>query len=640
MSPLVATSTAQKSNRASDLPFYLVLLAATLGAYLQVADFSFIDYDDPTFVAKNLHLQHGLTISAMLWALKSTYAANWLPLTWVSYMLDYQLHGLDAGWYHLTNVFLHTLSVLLLYRVLNQMTGTRWCSAFVAFIFALHPVHIEPVVWISERKEVLCGVFWVLTISAYVHYVNHPSTGRYLAVAGLLCGGLLSKAMIVTLPFALLLLDVWPLNRLNRTSARGLCLEKVPLLALSGIASLITFFAQKGGGSVSSIELVPLHLRISNSLISYVVYVIKFVWPTNLAVIYPFRADFRWWQVLGAGLILALVTAFTLFEIKRRPYLAVGWLWFLGILFPVVGLVQIGTQSRADRYCYIPFIGLSIVVAWGAAEISARWKWRKPITAIALTAVCSAAFLTTRNQIGHWRDSITLFEHALDVTPANWVAHNGVAHTLLAEGRVEEAVPHLEASLSIEPNAPESHVMLGDALGRLDRMDAAEAQFRDAVRLQPDNPDAVEGLGMILTEKGEMNEALVHLLQAIRMRPDDPDSHYNLGRSYALSGRPAKAITEFSETVRLIPDDAVAHYNLGTALAVEGRLAEAGQQFREATRINPGYLKARLGLANILVNLGHCDEAVKDLKEVTRQEPDSEEARVLLERCGPHLQGR
>ncbi len=624
-------------NRAREgtagVAIYAGLCLVLLAAYLQVHNFDFIQYDDPEFVANNVHLRDGLSFDAVRWAFTSIYAANWFPLTWISYLGGYQLYGLNSGWHHLTNVALHALNTLLLFGILKRMTGARWRSAFVAFAFALHPLHVEPVVWIAERKEVLSGLFWFLTIWAYLYYLEKPRLYRYGSVVVLFCGGLMSKPMIVTLPFALLLLDFWPLGRWKTIPFRRLILEKLPLLILAAAASVITLIAQQRGGAVSSLELIPLGLRLQNAAISYVIYVLKFLWPTNVSIIYPFYETLPPWQVAGAISVLIAISILTLLETRRRPYLAAGWLWFLGTLVPVIGFIQVGAQSRADRYTYIPFIGLSVILAWGLEEISNLSNWAKPAVIAIAIAACLSWFTATFIDVGYWRNTIAIFEHAIEVTNNNSIAQARLAQGLLFDGRVTEAIPHLEESLRSNPNDPEPHVLLGEALSRSDKLADAAAQFQAAVQLRPSDADAQEGLGMVLTDLGRIAEARPHLLEAIRLRPGDPDSHYNLGRLYGLSGQADQAIAQFAETVRLKPNDAAAHYNLATALAVAGRIDPACDEFRAAMRLKPDYMEAHLSLARLFASLDRCKEAVVELREALRLEPDSADARELLARC-------
>jgi len=620
------TASPPSRNKRVDLFIYCALFVLVSGAYFQVHSFDFIKYDDPEFVVDNVHLRSGLTLDAIRWAMTSLYAANWFPLTWISYMLGYRVYGLNSGWHHLTNVALHVLNTLLLFGILKRMTGARWRSAFVAFAFGLHPMHVEPVAWIAERKEVLSGLFWFLTIWTYLSYLNKPGIYRYLLVVLAFSGGLMSKPMIVTLPFVLLLLDLWPLKRWGTIPTRRIILEKVPLLALSAGVSVISFLAQKSGGAVSSLALIPLSLRIQNAVVSYAIYVLKFLWPGNLSIIYPFDADFPKWQVVAAILALSLATIAAL----RRPFIIVGWLWFLGTLVPVIGFIQVGAQSRADRYTYIPFIGLSIIAAWGLGELS---KMSKQAAIAVAVVVSSAWFAITVMDVGYWRNSIAIFEHAVQVTNNNWMAQTRLAQGLLFDGRVAEAIPYLEESLRLNPDDPESHVILGEAFSKSDKLGDASKQFAAAVRLRPDDADAQEGLGMVFTDLGRLQEARSHLLEAIRLRPDDADSHYNLGRLYGLSGQADHAIAQFAEAVRLKPNDAAGHYNLATALAVAGHVDQACDQFRIAMQLKPDYAEAHLSLARLLASVGRCKEAVVELQEVLRLDPDSADARELLARC-------
>jgi Flp pilus assembly protein TadD len=606
---------------------YLGLFLAVFCVYLQVWNFDFVSLDDQIYVANNPHVRAGLTLSGIAWAFKTGFAGNWFPLTLLSYMLECQLFGPRSGVHHLTNVFLHAIGTLLLYGLLQRMTGARWRSALVAFLFALHPVHVEAVAWIAERKEVLSGLFWFITLWAYLLYVEKPTALKYLWVMLALACGLMSKPMIVTLPFALLLLDYWPLRRLGRQAI----LEKVPLLALCVCAAIVAWATQQSGGAVSTLALIPLHVRLENALVSYAIYIRQFFVPVNLAVIYPFSSDIPVWRPVGAAILLVAITVLALRARRQRPYLAVGWFWFLGTLLPVIGLVQIGLQSRADRYTYIPFIGISIAVAWGAAEIAGQRKWLTPVI-VALCAICP---FVTWTAVSNWRDSLTLFRHAIDVTSGNWVALSAYSQALIAQGRVEEAIPYVREALRLQPNLPEAHITLASALSERGDLNEAETRFRDALQLEPENADALEGLGMILTEKGQTREALERLTRAIALRPDDPDSHYNLGRAYALSHQLDPAIAQFREALRLRPGYAEAEYNLGTALAAGEHFEEACDHFRAALRLKPDYIRARFNLGVALAVLGRCEEAAAQFTEVLRVQPGDRDAEQAMRDCEP-----
>jgi len=618
---------------ARDLWVYLALVLLIATAYAQVRSFEFVSYDDGEYVTNNPHVRVGLTPESVSWAFTSGYGANWFPLTWLSLMLGCQLHGIQSGWHHLTNVLLHTITTLLLFGLLRRMTGAFWRSAFVAFVFALHPMHVEAVAWVAERKEVLSGLFWLLTLGAYVSYTKRPGILRYLLVVAMFLGGTMSKPMIVTLPFALLLIDVWPLSRWTRATAGRLILEKLPLLGISAVASIIAFLVQSRGGAVSTLELLPFGLRIKNALISYVIYVLKFFWPANMSVIYPYPQQIPVWQAIGAGLIIAGISIAAIVEIRRRPYLFAGWFWFLGTLIPVIQLVQIGLEPRANRYTYIPYIGLSIIVAWGVTEMFERQAWGRLFLPIAGAAVCAACFVVTHYNLGYWRNSQSLFEHAIEVTSNNWAAHLRLSQVLLDEGRVDDAVPHIRETVRLRPNLLEARINLGAALSKRAEFQEAETEYRAALRIQPDNADAHEGLGVAATEEGRFNEALTHLTEAVRLRPDDPDSHYNLGRAYGLAGRTSEAIEQFTKTVQLQPNNAEAHFNLGTALAVQDRLPEACDEFSRAVRLNPNDVNARFNLGSAFGTLGRLDEAIEQFQEVIRLKPDFDDARHALDYC-------
>ncbi len=610
----------------------LALAAAVLAVYAQVRHFDFTGYDDPEFVVNNLHLRDGLTPASIAWAFRTGYAANWFPLTWLSYLLGVTLYGFDSGWHHLTNVILHALNSILLFIVLRRMTGARWRSAFVSLLFAIHPLHVEPVVWIAERKEVLSGLFWFLSIWAYLAYVKRPRAAAYTLLLLTFSCGLMSKPMIVTLPFVLLLLDFWPLERWKNTPARRLILEKAPLLSLAVAASVITFLVQKSAGAVSSAAEVPFTFRIENALVSYLAYILQFLWPSRLAVLYPYAARMPAWQAIGAFAVLAAITAFAVFQRKRRPYLAVGWFWFAGVLVPVIGLVQVGIQSRADRYMYIPLIGLSIIAVWGLSEIATRRAAVRPVAALALAACCAYGVVAW-SSAAYWRDTVTLFRHTIEVTDDNWGALGILSQTLLRQNRVDDAMPYIAETLRLRPNLPEAHINFGAALSERGDFDAAEDQYRKALQLDPESPDAHEGLGVIQTEKGQLNDALANLTAAEKAIPGDPNKHYNLGRAYGLVGQPGPAAAEFAEAVRLQPEDAAARFNLGAAYAAQERFFEAADQFREALRLKPDYLAARFNLAGALANLGRLDEAIGEFQEVLRIQPDFPGAAQALENC-------
>lgn len=617
-----------------DLRIYAGLLVATLAVYSQIGSHDFVDYDDPAYVANNPHIRSGFTWDSVRWAFTSIDDDNWFPLTRLSHILDCQIFGLDAGMQHWTNVVLHMMSALLLFAFLKRMTAARWPSAFVAFVFALHPLHVESVAWIAERKDVLGGLFWFVTIWAYLRYVERPSPGRYVAVLVAFGCGLMTKPMIVTLPFALLLVDYWPLRRLKATPR--VFLEKLPLIALSIAASIVTLIAQNHGRAVVALERFPFGLRLENAIISYIVYIGKFLWPTNLAVFYPHPGAIPTWQWILGGAALAGITLAVILERNRRPYLITGWLWYVGTLVPVIGIVQVGAQARADRYTYIPLIGVSVMIAWGAAEVV---RYRRAVTWAGVAVAAIWCVITWRN-VEDWRDTETLFTRAVEVTDRNFVAYNNrglfrrrsgriadalsdferaaqilpedpraqdnLGEALTTAGRVDEAIPHLERAIRLRPDYAKAHLDLASALMRGGRVNEAAAELAETLRLDPDDHDAEYRLGAVLMNQGRTSEALPHfarvlpdLVDQVRRSPDDADLRYNLGEVYVLMGRTDEAIGEFGATVRLRPDDVQTHFELARALAARGRTDDAAAEYSQTLRLAPGFTAAREGLEKL-----------------------------------------
>ena len=616
-------------RRGLDLWICLALAVAVFGIYFQTRHFGFIDYDDPEFVTNNVHIRDGLTPAAVAWAFRTGYAANWFPLTWLSYMLGVSIYGLSSAGHHLTNAFLHALNSILLFFVLRRMTGARWQSAFTAMIFAVHPLHVEPVAWVSQRRELLAGMFWMLSIGTYLRYVKQPRTPVYLLLVLAFACGLMSKPTIVTLPFVLLLLDYWPLRRWQAGAAPRLIAEKLPLIALSAVASVITLAVQKGAGAVASLGQAPFGLRVENALVSYLAYASQFLWPAKLAVIYPY-ANIAAWKAIGAAACFVAVTALAIAWRKRLPYFFTGWLWFAGALVPMIGLVQVGVQSRADRYMYLPLAGLAIADVWALAELAAkRAALRTAIAALACFALAGVAWPAT----ALWQDTVTLFTHAVQVTTGNWPALLTLSQELVKENRVDEATPCLNELLRLQPRLAEAHIVFGSALSKRGELDAAAGQYRQALAEDPSSADAQEGLGVMQTEKGQLAEALTNLQAAAKSKPEDADAHYNLGRLYGLAGRADLAIPEFVETLRLQSDSATARFNLGEAYAAQERFAEASDQFREALRLKPDYLAARFNLGSALAELGRLDDAIVEFQEVLREQPDFPGAAQALETC-------
>jgi tetratricopeptide (TPR) repeat protein len=528
------------------------LIALVLLVFAPVRHHEFLFFDDPLLVTQRPEVLRGLTWENVRWAFTNGWGCNWHPITWLSHMLDVQLFGLDAGGHHLTSVLLHAANAVLLFLVLQLMTGQAAPSAFVAALFAVHPLHVESVAWVAERKDVLSAFFWMLTLWAYVGYARRPAAARYLAVLVLFAFGLASKPMVVTLPFVLLLLDVWPLGR----TALGtrLVWEKLPLLALTVVVSVATVFFQQGCRAVSDLDSLPLGLRLENALVSYVAYVAKTLWPAHLAAFYPYPRSFPAWEVAGAAAVLAGLSLLA-WASRRRGYALVGWLWFVGTLVPVIGLVHAGEQALADRFTYVPLVGLLLVVAWGVPDLLRGWPPRRLVLSIGAALVVAACVVVARAQVAHWRNEATVWAHALDVTAGNDLAHNNLGMTLMMEGRAEEARAHFAEAVRIRPDNAVAHVNLGWALATQGHPDAALAEYEEALRIDPEQPDAHFNLGLAVEKLGRGEEAVFHLEEAVRLRPDRAQYHRVLGRMLVDRGRRADAVAQYQEALRLNPED-------------------------------------------------------------------------------------
>ncbi|MBZ5637624.1 MAG: tetratricopeptide repeat protein [Acidobacteriia bacterium] len=583
----------------------IVLAALVAVTFWPVLGNAFTNYDDPVYVTRNPHVRPGLDASELRWALSATRASNWHPLTWISHMLDCELYGLAPWGHHLSSLLLHLASTLLLFFTLARMTGSTGRSAFAAALFGIHPLRVESVAWIAERKDVLSAFLWMLTLSAYVSWSRTPTTGRRLAVIAVFAAGLASKPMLVTLPFTLLLLDFWPLGRWQPTAEGrrprripwGLVREKTPLFALAAASSVVTFLVQRSGNAVRTMEQYPLASRIPNALVTYVAYLWKMVRPIGLAAFYPHpRTLPPFWEVAGTALTLLLITALAVRGRRVRPYALVGWLWYVGTLVPVIGLVQVGGQAMADRYTYLPLVGIFVAVAWGAhdaidalaprmrgsvglgARLGGSW------VAMPAGAVVLALAACAHVQAGTWKDSVTLFEHALAVTRDNDVAHNNLGLALVEQGRAREAVGHYEEALRVRPQDARVENNLAVALDALGRGAEAREHYARALAIDPGCSEAHYNRGLALSKEGRLGEAVREYESALRADPEDPEVHNNLGSALARQGKVDEAIEHFAVALRGWPDYALAHGNLAGALFVRGRLAEAWAEIRKARR--------------------------------------------------------
>jgi tetratricopeptide (TPR) repeat protein len=600
----------------------LALAASVVVVYAPVWQYDFVSWDDPQYVSENPHVLGGLSWQSLRWAFTTAHAGLWIPLTWISFMVDIDVYGAGAGGHHFTNVLLHLANTLLLFGLLHRMTGALGRSALVAALFAVHPLHVESVAWVTERKDVLSTVFGLLAVWGYVGYVKQPRVARYLGVVALFALSLTAKPMLVTLPFVLLLLDIWPLGRFpvfgdagpgharptlwgQRAVLKRPLLEKVPLLLVAIACSVITVAVQRQAGAVSVLEALPLEARIENALVSYVVYVMNALWPAKLAGLYPYHPLPVTW-VLASVVLLVGISVGVFLAFRRHPYLFVGWAWYLATLLPVIGLVQVGIQARADRFTYFPLLGVFIMVAWGVHELMARLRQRNVVLAAAALSTSLVLAVTARAQVRHWRDSSTFWQHTVEVTRENARAHGNLGLVLAARGdQVGATAEYLEA-LRIRPELADVHNNLANSLVEQGRGVEAMAHYTEALHLDPDYLPAHNGLGALLDDQGRFEEAIVHYNEALRIEPGSAMAHNNLGVALVNQGRADEAVSHFVEAARIEPNDVDYRYNAAILLDRVGRSSEAVAHLRAVLRIDSGHGEARR-LLQLLEGRGPSD---------------------------------
>lgn len=597
----------------ADLLILLGLAVVTFGIYAQVVGHRFIVIDDFAYIEGNPIVNRGVSLGGLAWAFTTFHEGNWHPLTWIAHMIDSQFFGTIAGGHLLVNALIHTANTVLVFWFLLRTTHARWSSALVAALFALHPLHVESVAWAAERKDTLSTFFGLLSLIAYTRYAEAPSIRRYAWTFIALALGLMAKPMLVTWPFVMLLFDYWPLRRLanpigkehqrsasHREAATGiasLVWEKIPLFALVAASAVVTSIAQSHAGAVRTFSELPLALRLSNALVSYAKYVLLAFWPNDLAVFYPFPgADIPPWQIIGAALLLIGITAFCFSQRKALPYLIVGWLWFLGTLVPVIGLVQVGGQTMADRYFYIPSIGLFIALVFGLADIAERRRVAPWISAAIANVVVLVLATLTNAQIHRWSDSFTLFKHALAVTPPNAAIENALGFALQRSGQIDEAAAHFEKALQLTPDDHMSLLYMGVCRFYQGRVPEAIEYARAAIRLEPRAAKAHDLLGMSLAMQNQNEAALDEMRRAVELAPEDTEIRNDLAAALVRLGRIPEAIDEFHEALRLNPNHAPAHANLGSVLLASGKAQESIPEFEAALRLDPKSKAAADGL--------------------------------------------
>jgi tetratricopeptide (TPR) repeat protein len=669
-----------KTKQKKLIPILSFLLALSIiGIYWQVRNFDFINYDDPVYVTENPRVLEGLNWESIKWAFTGIYGSNWFPLTWLSLMLDRQLFGVNPGAFHLINVMFHTVNAIVLFIILSRCTKSIWPSFFTAVVFGLHPLRVESVAWIAERKDVLSTLFWMFTMLGYIRYVEKPIVRRYMIVLAAFIAGLMSKPMLVTLPFVLLLVDYWPLQRIrlsrniqqenpdqrnNTRTISFLVLEKVPLFVLSAASCVMTLIAQKSKGTVSSLEVFSLSDRLTNALVSYTSYIGKMFWPTGLAIFYPHpQGNIPLLKIIVSTMILFAVSLAVIFSCRKKRYLLVGWLWYLGTLVPVIGLVQVGAQAMADRYTYIPLIGLSIMIAWSVRDIVSKWRYKNVIVATGGALICAILMVCTYRQLSYWRNNETLFTRTLNVTSDNYVAHNNIGIALAGDGDLEQAMEHFKKTLKIKPWDTDALFNLAGALVKLGKPDEAMVYYNRVLELEPDDADTYNalalaqvqqgnykqaisiyykalqknpesallhsGLGSALLEAGQLNPAVTELQTAVRLKPTS-QTYCNLGVAVSSKGELTKAIEYYKKAIRLDAKNAKPYYNLGNSMLAQGSLVEAIAQYKKAINIDPNYVKAHSNLAIALAQQGKLDEAVEHFSKAINVDPNYVKARSNL----------
>jgi len=641
-------------NQTMKTAICIFLAVATFSVYLQVKDHEFINFDDNVLVTESSLVQAGLTNENIIRVFTTTHFGGWLPIKSISYMLDYQLYGLNPKGYLLTNVFFHIANSLLLFLVLCRMTGAIWQSAFVAAMFALHPLNVESVAWVAERKNVLSNFFLLLTIWAYIHYAAKPTVKRYGLVFLLFAFGLMSKPMLVTLPFVLLLLDYWPLERFKlgrrerdskiaqkdkhfngEKNISKLVLEKFPLLILSALCSIMTLILFEKATEPVAQDPVSMLTILTNVMISYFEYLWKMLWPKGLAILYAHPGNtLAVWKGVLCGIALLVITTISIKLIRKAPYFVVGWFWYLGTLIPVIGFITLGPHLIADRYAYLPLIGIFVIIAWGVPELLKEWHYRKNVLKASAGILILTLMLITWIQVSHWKSSITVFKHAIKVTDKKYpnfsVVHNNLGVALFADGKNEEAISHYKMAIKLKPDYAAAHNNLGNALFDKGKIEEAIYHYKMTIELKPDFAAAYNNLGIVLVAEQKKEEAVSHYKTAIRLRPGYTEAHYHLGNALFSMNETEEAIYHYKMAIELTPDFAEAHNNLGNALTTDRKIEEAISHYKMAIELKPDYTAAHYHLGNALSADRKTEEAIYHYEMVIELKPDFAEGHYHL----------
>ena len=658
----------------------IFLIVITCAVYSQSLHFDFANYDDQEYVTKNPRVQNGITQSNIAWALTATHFANWHPLTWLSYMVDYELYGLNAGGYHLTNILFHLLNTLLLFFLLSRMTGTIGKSAFVAVLFALHPLHVESVAWVSERKDVLSTFFWLLTIWAYINYVKLPSVRKYIVVVVFFILGIMSKPMVVTLPFVLILLDYWPLNRfvdnsnvknetselcrLERKTTLFLVLEKIPLLLIALFSCIVTYVVQKQAGAVGTTESFTLDMRIVNAIVSYAGYFGKMIWPVDLSAFYPHPGFWPFGKIILSGILLLISSITVCAGARRYPYLAVGWLWYLGTLVPVIGLVQVGAQAMADRYTYIPLIGLFIIITWGVPDLLRRLPFRKFILGFASLLIVVLLSLLSWQRCSLWGNNLALWNDVLnnhkvafaynirgigyaekgqyqmaigdynkalimDPEYAEALNNRGIAYG--ASGNYERSFRDFDRALQLKPLFADAYYNRGMIYKTMGKHGEAVNDFTQALNIQEAMADALNNRGIVFGSEGQYDKALADFNKALKTNRNFAQAFYNRGILYNIQKKHDLALADFGRAVKIKPDYADAYNNMAFSLEAQGKLGEAMEHYLTALKIQPSHAQVHNNIGILLVKAGKYDEAVVHFQKALELKPNYADAAKNLQ---------